>query len=227
LENVVTENEKVSIELRPAEGTRLYYTTDGTVPDEKSLVYEKPVELTLKERESVTLKTVVRIGDRKSSVYAATIVRDKMRDPVIPGETKQGVNYELFIPKGDAAGEGDRKRGETKSIFLNQFANQGVDLKQPFAVTYDGYLAAPADGLYEVQVDSTWDVTAVLAGEMLIDGTGTKDRKVRSAIIPLKKGLHKISIRYNHRGGDAALRFRWGLKGNGLSQAGGGEFVHQ
>jgi len=105
-------------------------------------------------------------------------------------------------------------------------ANQGVDLKQPFAVTYDGYINVPADGLYEFQVDSTWDATVVLAGEMIIDDAGSKDRKVKSAVTPLKKGMHRVSIRYNHRGGDAAFRIRYGIKGQGLRQAGGGEFVH-
>ena len=109
---------------------------------------------------------------------------------------------------------------------MNQFANQGVDLKQPFAVTYDGYVRVPVDGVYEFQVDSTWDATVVLGGGMIINDDGTKDRKVKSAIVPLKAGLHKISIRYNHHGGDAAFRFRFGIKGQGLRQAGGGEFVH-
>ncbi len=227
LRNVITDDEKVSITLSPAAGTRLRFTTDGSTPGETSAFYEKPIEIQLKPREVVTLKTIaVDSGGRKSSVYAATIVRDKMRDAVGVADQKQGVTYELFIPRGDGSGEGERKSGETKSIFLNQFTNQGVDLKQPFAVTYDGSLSIPADGLYEIQVDSTWDATVVLAGGMIIDDVGTKDRKVKSAIIPLKKGLHRISIRYNHRGGDAAFRFRYGIKGQGLRQAGGGEFVH-
>ena len=58
------------------------------------------------------------------------------------------------------------------------------------------------------------------------DAAGTKDRKVRSAVLPLKAGLHKISLRYNHRGGDMNFRFRYGIKGQGLTQAYGGEFVH-
>jgi hexosaminidase len=93
-------------------------------------------------------------------------------------------------------------------------------------VTYDGYLAVSTDGLYEFQVDSTWDAIVVVAGAMIIDDVGTKERKVKSAIIPLKKGMHKVSIRYGHGGGDAAFRFRYGIKGQGLRQAGGGEFVH-
>jgi hexosaminidase len=226
LQNVVTHDENVTIELRPATGTRVHYTIDGTTPDEKSAVYEKPVEIALKEREAVTLKTiVVNAAGRKSAVYAATIVRDPMREPVVRADTKPGVTYELFIPKGDM-GAGERKRGETKSVLLNQFANQGVDLKQPFAVTFDGYFRAPADGVYEFQTDSTWDATVVLGGEMIIDDSGSAERKVRSAIIPLKAGLHRVSLRYNHRGGDAAFRFRWGIKGEGLRQAYGGEFVY-
>lgn len=227
LRNVVTQNDKVSIELSTAPGTRIHYTTDGSTPDERSTTYSKPIEINLIEHEPITLKTIVVNGvGRKSVVYAATLLRDTMREPVERAETKQGVTYELLVPTPGGSGEGLRKTGETRSIFLNQFANQGVDLKQPFAVTYDGYFRAPSDGLYEFQVDSTWDTTVVLAGGMIIDDVGTAERKVKSAIIPLKAGLHRISIRYNHRGGDAAFRFRWGLKGQGLRQAGGGEFVY-
>jgi hexosaminidase len=227
LANVITANEKASITLTPIAGTRVFYTTDGTTPDEKSSVYERPIEIALKEGEVVTLKTIVmNAAGRKSSVYAATIVRGAMREPVVREKTTEGLKYEVFIPKGDGSGEGERKSGETKAIGLNQFTNKGVDLKQPFTVMYDGYIKISADGVYEFQVDSTWDTTVVLAGGMLIDDVGTKDRKVRSAVIPLKAGLHRISIRYNHRGGDAAFRFRYGIKGQGLRQAGGSEFVY-
>ena len=227
LQNILTDDEQVSLELRPAAGTRVYYTIDGSTPDEKSSVYDKPIEIALREREPATVKTVVvNAAGRKSAVYAATVIRDKMREPVTPSESKPGVAYEVVIPRADGMGEGDRKTGESRSISLNQFANQGIDLKKPFAVTFDGYFRVPTDGVYEFQVDSTWDTTVVLAGGMIIDDAGTKDRKVRSAIIPLRAGLHKISLRYNHRGGDAAFRFRYGIKGQGLRQAGGGEFVH-
>jgi hexosaminidase len=224
---VITQSEKASITLTPTAGTRIHYTTDGTTPDETSPAYGGPIEVALKENEVVTLKTiVVNSAGRKGSVYAATIVRGAMREAATLAKTSDGLKYEVFIPKGDVSAGGERKTGETKSIFLNQFTNKGVDLKQPFAVMYDGYIRIPTDGLYEFQVDATWDVTVVLAGGMLIDDAGTKDRKVRSAVIPLKAGLHRVSIRYNHRGGDAAFRFRYGIKGQGLRQAGGGEFVY-
>jgi len=80
--------------------------------------------------------------------------------------------------------------------------------------------------VYEFQVDSTWDTTIVLGNRALIDGSGDATRKLRSAIIPLKAGWHMVSFRYNHRGGVAAFRVRYGIKGQGLRQIGGGELVH-
>ncbi|MEO7659777.1 MAG: family 20 glycosylhydrolase, partial [Pyrinomonadaceae bacterium] len=226
LQNIVTESERSSITLRPAARTMVYYTVDGSTPNERSASYEKPIEIKLEQGKSATLKTVVKNeSGRMSVVYAATVVRDRIRDPVTLGETKSGVAYQFFIPRGDMSGEGERRLGESRSILLTQFALT-FDLKKDFAVTYDGYFKAPQDGVYEFQVDSTWDTTIVLGGEMIINDAGTAERKVRSATIPLKAGFHKVSFRYNHRGGDAAFRVRWGIKGQGLRQIYGGELVY-
>jgi len=224
LQNIVTDAERTSITLTPAAGTKVYYTIDGSTPDDRSALYTKPVEVPLADGQSATLKTIVVNGaGRKSVVYAATIVRGTMRAAETLAETKPGVNYSLTVPTEGS--EHQRSSGETRSIFLTQFEKQ-IDLKKPFSVQYDGYFKAPQDGVYELQVDSTWDATLVLGGKTIIDDTGTKDRKMRSVVVPLKAGLHKISLRYNHRGGDAHLRLRWGIKGQGLRQIGGGELVH-
>lgn len=225
LKNIVTSAEQASIELRPAAGTRVHYTTDGSTPDERSPVYARPVGLNLKDGEYATLKTVVvNSKGRRSVIYAATIVRGAMAEAAVLGETKAGVNYILVVPPSEP-GERREISGETRSIFVTQFEKQ-IDLKQPFSVQYDGYVRAAADGVYEFQADATWDTTIVLNGRMIIDDAGGATRKLRSTVVPLKAGWHKVSIRYNHRGGDAHFRVRFGIKGQGLNQIGGGELVH-
>jgi hexosaminidase len=224
LQNIVTDKEKTLITITPPAGTKVFYTIDGSTPDERSALYTRPFEVTLADDSSATIKTVVQPPTgRKSVVYTATVVRGAMREPVTLTESKPGVNYSLVVPTD--SGEPKTTTGETRSIFLTQFEKQ-IDLKIPFGVQYDGYLKVAADGVYELQVDSTWDATLVLGGKMVINEAGTKDRKMKSVVVPLKAGLHKISLRYNHRGGDAHFRFRVGIKGQGLRQIGGGEMVH-
>ncbi len=207
-------------------GAKVHFTVDGSTPTEQSPLIPSRFVANPDDGEVLTLKTIVVLPNgRKSAVYAATFVRGMMREPDATDASKPGLAYEFRIDRGDPSGKGERFTGSTRSTSLNQFATRS-NLTKPFAVMFDGYFRVPEDGVYELQVDSTWDATVVLGSETIIDDAGTKDRKIRSAIVPLKAGLHKMSIRYNHRGGDSSFRFRWGIKGRGLNQAWGGEFVH-
>jgi hexosaminidase len=173
LKNQVVEKEgKTTIELRvPFHGSKVYWTIDGSIPNESSPNFSRAIQiaLALKEGEYKELKTIVASATgRKSVVYTATIVRDTMREPVVLPETKPGVKFEVVVPTDDM--EPKKLSGETKSIFLPQFEKQ-IDLKKPFGVQYDGYLKIAQDGIYELQVDSTWDATLVLGGKMVINET--------------------------------------------------------
>ncbi len=222
---VVSDGTAVDIDgIRSAiPGAKVHFTTDGSTPSERSPVMPSSFKADLSGDSVLTLKTIVVLPNgRKSSIYATTFVRGEMREPAATVAETPGVEYQLTVPTN----ESDAKKGETRSILLTQF-DRSINTKEPFAVQFDGYLRIPTDGIYELQVDSTWDTTLVLGDEKLIDDAGTKDRKERSAIVALKAGLHKISLRYNHRGEVVQhFRFRYGLKGQGLRQAYGGEFVH-
>lgn len=220
---LLNDTEAYAFEVRPPlPGSKVYYTKDGSTPTEKSAEAPQKISVFPVGDEVVTIKTIVVLpSGRKSQVYAATFMRGQMMEPVTLATSKAGVSYNLVVPDN----ESQNASAESGSITLNQFA-QKIDLKKNFGVQFDGYFKIPADGVYELQIESTWDTTLIIGGKKLIDEAGTAENKKRTVLVPLKGGLHPISLRYNHRGGESNFRFRWGLKGQGLRQAYGGEFVH-
>ncbi|HTK26393.1 MAG TPA: family 20 glycosylhydrolase [Pyrinomonadaceae bacterium] len=212
-------------------GAKIYYTIDGSTPDERSTLYEKPVSIDIKNGGMAELKTVVvTAGGRASSVYAATILRRPYLESTDVSklferkEKRSGVTYAVSMPNmpNVAVSVGS---GEAPFIGLQPLFPGGIP-KQPFAAAFDGYINVPADGVYDFQVDSTWDTVLNIDGENLINETGTKDRTTRSAVLPLRAGLHRVHVAYNNRGDVPALRLRWGIKGQGLRNLGGSDLLH-
>jgi hexosaminidase len=223
---IVGPDETATLSLQPASGTRISYTLDGSTPNETSTLYEKPVEVSIGKNETVEVKTIVVLPNgRKSSVYAATYMRREMLEPVELKEKRDGVTFAFTAPASDASTLPIVVSGETRSIGLGQFART-ADLKLPFAVSFDGYIKASSDGIYEFQTDSIWNTSIRIGGNILVESIGSKDRAVKSALVPLKAGWHRISIRYDHRGGETAFRVRWGIKGEGLRSIESTDLAH-
>ncbi len=223
---VLAPGEKATLDLTPIPGARVFYTIDGSAPDEKSTPYTKPLQIDVPEKGCVDVKAVVVMGSgRKSSVYSATLLCRDWLMSVEPGGKTAGVNYSLYVPSNAYANDTVPVKGETRSIGLQQFAKQ-VDPKQTYGVTFDGYFNAPSDAIYEFQIESTSDVSLAIGGAKLIDEAGTKERATRSAVVPLKAGWHKISLHYDYREGEAFFRVRWAIKGQNWRSLGGGELVH-
>lgn len=226
---LVPEDGTYTVDIKPPfPEAKVRFTTDGRNPTETSPEAPAKFVANPKGDEVLQLKTIVVLpGGRKSSTYAAVFLRRKMREPDVTSSSKQGVTYRLTSPSSEFAQDPPATTGETKSIMLTQFEKQ-IDLKKSFTVSFDGYLKIPVDGVYEFQLDSTWDAALLIGGsQTVIDEAGTKDRSVKAVILPLKAGLHRLTLRYNHRGEVVPhFRLRYGLKGQGLRQAYGGEFVN-
>ena len=136
-----------------------------------------------------------------------------------------GPCHGVAFPRSDGSADLGASSGETRTIGVQQFAKM-FDLKKMFIVAFDGYINVAADGIYEFQVESTWDTALMIDGEKLFEASGTKNRAIRAEVVPLRAGLHKIAMRYNNHGGDPLYRIRWGVKGQSLRPINGNELVH-
>lgn len=209
----------------PVPGAKVVGTVDGSDPTEKSPVF--PEKFVANPRDGkVVVKTITILpSGRKSSIYSATYLSGEYLKPAELAEKRAGVTYAFVTPAAKGTTGPVITSGETKTVGLQQFAKT-ADLKAAFGVTYDGYLNIPVDGIYEFEVDSTWDTTIFIGGEKVIDDAGTSVRKVRSVVLPMRAGLHKVSLRYNNNSGDPFFRVRYAIKGQQWRNIGGGELFH-
>jgi len=215
-------NDKAIVDLKPSiDSAKIYYTTDGSVPSETSTLYSHPFEVTVPPGQAVELKTItVTPSGRKSFINAATLMRRDYLPSVNLPEKRTGVTYAFSAPDARII-----TSGETRSLGTQQFARL-TDIKQPFSAAFDGYVNIDADGLYEFQLDSTWDCALSINGEKLIDFTGTAANSIQTALVPLKAGFHKIALRYNSHGGNPRFRVRLGIKGQGLEGIDSEDLAH-
>lgn len=226
---LLSETDKVKINLAsPIEGGKIFYTLDGTIPNDSSKVYAKPFELSLKPDEKIELKTiVVNSKGRKSVPYSATILRREKVKGIDLTNKISGVNLKffrgLFKSVNDLETAQPTETKITKSILLTQFAKTTNELKDQFGAVFEGYIYAPEDAIYEFELESDDGADLQIGSEMLINLDGDHSITKKSGLIPLAKGYHKLKMRYFQSGGDSGLGLRWGIKGTGLRRIYGSE----
>jgi hexosaminidase len=236
LQNVlVGEAGKTKIELKSQiPGGKIFYTLDGNEPTENSKLYEKPFELELKPDEKIEVKTiVVNEKGRKSVPYTATILRREKLKAVELSAKANGVQLIFYSTgasyKSVADLDNAPERGEAvsfvKSIALNQFAKMTNDLKSPFGARFDAYIYAPADAIYEFELESKDGAVLTIGDTKLIDLDGIHPKQKKNAAVPLAKGYHKFNLRYFNNGGTdpGVLNLRWGIKNQILNRVSGND----
>ncbi len=232
---VLTEGNSAKVEITPySNKSKIIYTTDKSEPNDLSPVYGSPIEITFAAGQvyrEIKLMVVNPKG-RKSSVYSVVLLKREMLASVEPNEKREGVFYKFFKGNYNSVREVDYnlspfEKGDTKSIQLSQFKTKTNDFKEPFALIFDGYINAPEDAIYEFQVEADDNAVFYIGEEEAVAGNDISQPNIDGkGVVPLKKGFHKIRLKYIQRGDNANLRLNWGMKGQGLRRIWGGELVH-
>ena len=232
LQNTLLSGEKDTAEINLNSfltNGKIYYTT-GESATTTSKIYNEPLKLKLKPNQQIYLNTlVVNEKNRASANYGAVIWRREPLRSVELTEKKQGVNFafykQAFTSGNDFEKAEAAQTGETKSIQLGQFREKIAD-KMPFGVGFDGYIYAPKDEIYEFELETLGGAILWIGDEMVVDTGGLKDKQIKTGIVPLKQGYHRLRLKYFKNQGDWVFGLRWGIKGQCLSRIYGGELFH-
>jgi hypothetical protein len=166
---------------------KIYYTTDGTVPDEKSALYMTPFKLSKQGK----LKAVAISNANECSRTGSADFR------IINNDLKEnGINFTYY--EGDFNLLPDFKAltpissGVVKEISLDSIKHRG----DHFAVKFDGMIKIDAEGEYKFFCSSDDGSRLIIDGKETVANDYTHRLYTRSAKTKLTKGMHKISVEY-------------------------------
>ncbi len=216
LKDTLTLLPDVNYTLKPSvTDSRIFYTLDGNLPTEKSLVYKDPISINLAKNQLKTLQTVeITPCGHQSIISKATVYYRQPFAAVTNLDTlHEGLKYKVIrgnfteLAQIDTLPAADS--GSTKTINITGFKSE----KTNFGVIYQGFVRIDAGGNYNLGLTSDDGSQLYLDNQLVVDNDGKHAIANKNTVVPLQKGYHQIKIKYFDAGATAALRVYLNLAG--------------
>lgn len=186
---------------------QIRYTLDRSLPSLSSgLVYQKPISVS---RTTPLLMQAFENGKTPSRIVSAYVGSD-VYQKAQKVHTKRGPGLVYYYYEGDISqtGEIDKmpfiETGVVEKISLGKRHRDNF-----FAFVYKGYVKIPQDGNYTFYLESNDGSVLFLDDSLLIDNDGPHGDYEISAATSLRRGNHKLTVKYFQMGGRNSLKLSW------------------
>jgi len=189
------------------------FSLDGSDPTASSPVYDAPIVL------RATTSAAARLflpGGRTSDVVRGTFERSALHPPIQPSMTpsmlREGVLYKYF--EGDfhalpaVVNLTPARSGRRSSLSFDPAFRA-----ERFAVVYDAWLLAPADGVYRFVARADDGVALEVDGVRVLVDDGEHAARDSDGEIALERGPHTVRLLYFQGGGGKELLLQCGGPG--------------
>ncbi|MGI4728401.1 MAG: family 20 glycosylhydrolase [Janthinobacterium lividum] len=221
IHDTLTRSPTITYVLKPSVAdARIFYTLDGNVPTENSLLYTNPIQISLEKNQLKTLQTVEITTCGNRSIISKASIYFRQPFPAIAhlDTLREGLKYRIATGNFTALAQLDTlpaiDSGSTKTINVSAFKKYNTG----FGVIYAGFVRIDADGNYNLGLTSDDGSQLFLDDQLVVDNDGKHAILNKSSLVPLQKGYHKIKIKYFDAGATAALRVYLNLAGKPLTE---------
>lgn len=186
-EGFFTEPVKVTM-TADAPDCEIFYTLDGSEPDDNSLRYDAPVMVSA----SAQLRAVTYRNGQRSHTAAGSlrVVGDNDR-PNVSYRMWEGITTKT-LPVFSSLGR-PKASGKVYEFSLDQL---DVEDKDHFAVEFTADLHIDKADNYRFGVISDDGSKVYIDGRLLIDNDGSHSSDMKCANIDLNEGMHRIRVEY-------------------------------
>jgi hypothetical protein len=202
----------IEIEARPpVDDAKIYYTLDGTEPNEKSPRFHGPFRI--ESRTLVKAFSTWADGKRKSPVSSR--LYKPVAYPFKPVELENpvsGLTAQYY--------EGDWDRlPRWKNIPLKKTSVRPLpshthgERAEQFGLVYKGFLEVKTEGSYTFKLGSDDGSRMWIGDKLLIANDGVHSYMIKSSLIRMKPGYYPIKIEYFQGSGPGKLDLSWTAPG--------------
>jgi hypothetical protein len=184
------------------QGGKIFYTTDGSEPDENSKMYSEPITLT----QSGVIKTFTLWDDGKSRTISYNIEKKKLMPSAGNVKLKPGLKVTIFDGKYSKLPDFETLKPERTKTVPN-VVHTASGKNSFFGLVFDGFISVPADGVYGLFVKSDDGSKLKIDDSEPVVNDGIHGMSEEGRYYPLAKGFHKLRIEYFQGEGGVGLEF--------------------
>lgn len=200
--------DKLFVNLRSSvKGAKVYYTIDGYTPRETDIEFTQPMTYNVPIDQYRELQTLVLTPTGKRSVITKTVVYN--RAPLAPVDYKgnsAGLRYQLYPGEFNTTNDFKPLADGGDSLVTKTFNINPFKKMPAFGVIYTGFIRIDNDGVYGFSTASDDGSVLSIDDQPVVDNDGKHPVMGKSGTIALKKGFHRITVKYFNTGSAGSLR---------------------
>lgn len=200
--------DEIDVEIASVtDGATIYYTLDGSEPDERAHLYTGPVKIA---DNAVIRARAYKEGFEPSAVMSVKATKVELMRAAKPSGIKNGVKYSYFEGRFRSVNE---MRQPASTGVMDVISTTNVPRDSDFGYRFEGFIEAPKDGVYTFMLRTDDGSTLHIGGREVIPNDGAHSAQTITGKIALRKGLHPYKLMYFQGSGGRELTFRWAVPG--------------
>jgi len=193
----------------PLKNLVIRYTTDGTIPQNNS---PKLNNLIINKTEVVKVAEFTPSGKR-GDIYSINYQQQNLAEAETPATTQPGLKcnyYKAFFKETKFI-----ESAKPDSAFVSNEIAVPASVKAPsFAITYNGYINVPTDGIYSFYLTCDDGGVLWIANKETVNNDGLHSAIEKNGQIALKKGYQKFKLDFIEGGGGFTLKLKYSKGGS-------------
>lgn len=183
----------IDVDLASAtQGAKIYYTLDGSDPDESATLYTSPIQLTA----SALIKAkAFKEGYAPSRIFTINATNAVLAESKSVSPSVQGTNYKYYEGLYKTVSDIEKTPLKESGIMAEPSIKEAKQ-EDHFAYVFSGFILAPEDGVYEFMTKSDDGSILYINDKKIVDNDGSHAAIVATGRVALKKGFHTYRLSY-------------------------------